>query len=765
MPFLSHAAKNPLSRLERGLFKEENRSTWVLFIIIAGFGLVIWAFLVAWGCSRWVTSIPALNTNGCPSFTGMISPLVVALGFWLVGLFAWLGRQKSTTSIFYLLVSGVLSSGLLSSMGNDSGGRVFFIFLAWLAPFLIRFHKALSDEELSSIDRAIILVFYFLAIVGSLPWLFLRPTALKMYGLLGYVDGVMRGILILSICVALYVAVQDYRAMAVSAARRKLRLVVLGTILGFPPLILLSLIPNTLRMNYHVPYSYTFPFLLLGPTLFLYSIYRHRLVWLEDIIHRSVAYCLLLVSMASLALYSSNILIRHMPTFDLSIHVWTWITSLIAISLCSVPTWKAFHRLAFWALYGERNRFSGLIEQIAVSLSNVKDAREFCLAIYEELSNSWPISGCALFTTNGSEYFCCAHSIGLNRSALTDCELPEDGSLARYLGTNSEVHESPQLLKSLKKHGITLSEKELRFLLLDDAVLWVPLVSDYTLQGLLILKPCQPENYLTTEDRRMFKSLIFQGGIALHRFYLDREVIKQRQELDRAYRRSVLAREEERRRVARELHDQVIQPLAAHHYALSKLKQSADGNDREQFTPLQKEISTMIRILRDQCSELRPPALDNLGLVGALQSLVDEFEKRTNIQILFHLDENQVEGLPDIVELCAFRVLQEALANVQKHAQAHRVEVSLGIGKTELDLIVEDDGQGFILPDRIERFTQQNHFGLAGLKERAELVGGNLEIHSIPGHGCQLFLQVPLSPVDAQKPDRDNGGEACQSES
>jgi len=761
MPFLSRATKIPLSRLERGLFKEESRSTWVLFIIIAGFGLVIWAFLVAWGCSRWVTSIPALNANGCPSFTGILSPLLVALGFWLVSLFAWLGRQKSTTSIFYLLVSGVLSSGLLSSMGNDSWGRVFFIFLAWLAPFLIRFHKALSDEELSSIDRAIILVFYFLAIVGSLPWLFLRPTALKTYGLLGYVDGVMRGILILSICVALYVAVQDYRAMAVSAARRKLRLVVLGTILGFPPLVLLSLIPNTLRMNYHVPYSFTFPFLLLGPALFLYSIYRHRLVWLEDIIHRSVAYCLLLVSMASLALYSSNILIRHMPTFDLSIHVWTWIAFLIALSLCSVPAWKAFHRLAFWALYGERNRFSGLIEQMAFSLSNVVDPREFCRIIYENLSNYWPISGCALFTTNGSEYFCCTHSIGLGQRILDGGELPEDGTLAEYLATNREVHEAPQLLRSLKRHGIMLSEEEMRFLLLDDAVLWVPLVSDYTLQGLLILKPCQPENYLTTEDRRMFQSLIFQGGIAIHRLYLDREVIKQRQKLDQAYRRLVFAREEERRRLARELHDQVIQPLAAHHYALSKLKQRAAGNDQEQFALLQKEISAMIRGLRNQCSELRPPALDNLGLVGALQSLVNEYEKRTNTQILFHLDENQAERLPDIVELCAFRVLQEALANVQKHAQARRVEVSFGIGKTELDLIVEDDGQGFILPDRLECFTQQNHFGLVGLKERAELIGGNLEIHSVPGHGCQLFLQVPLPPADAQHPNGDEGGEAC----
>lgn len=168
---------------------------------------------------------------------------------------------------------------------------------------------------------------------------------------------------------------------------------------------------------------------------------------------------------------------------------------------------------------------------------------------------------------------------------------------------------------------------------------------------------------------------------------------------------------------------------------------------------MQKDIIAMIQSLRELCAELRPPVLDNLGFVGAIQSLIEEFKKRTKIPIKFNLDINREEGLVDSVELCTYRILQEALLNIQKHAQAHQVEVSLRYVETGLDLIVVDDGKGFILPDTLELYTLQNHFGLAGMKERANLIGGNLEIYTIPGHGCQLLLQIPLISENIMAPE------------
>lgn len=643
---LLRVSKILLSRLERRLFGESDNSAWVLFCIISGTGLIIWAFQAAWGCSHWGTADPVQNISVCPSFIDNLSPLIVSIGFWLVSFLAWFSRQKSTTSIFYLLISGVLASGLLSSMGNDSGGRFFFILLAWLAPFTLRFHKALSENEPGPVDRALILAFYLLATLGSLPWIFLKPTSLKLYGLLDFMDVATRGILILAILVALYVAIHDYREMTNSAAKRRLRLVVFGTILGFPPLVLLSLIPNTLQMTYHVPYAYTFPILLLGPILFAYSIYRFRLVWLEEIIRRSVAYYLLLVMLASLTLYISSFLIQHKSSFDLSANNWIGIASFAVLPLFIISSWKAFHRLAYWALYGDHDQFSGLVERIAISLSNVMDPKRFCKVIYAELSNLWPISGCSIFMKDGMGHFCCVDSIGLNQQFLSERELPVGGSLVRYLAASNKILETPQLLVSLKRHGISLQPEEMRLILSTDIALWIPLVSDHHPQGLVILGPWQPGSYLTTDDRRLIKSLIFQGGIAISKLYLDREVLQRQRALDRAYRQLVFVREEERKRLARELHDQVIQPLVAHHYSVSRLKEGTDGNDLVQLNSIQKEISAVIRALRTLCSELRPPALDNLGLVGASQSLVDNFTKRMNIPIFSTFARTGKKGCP-----------------------------------------------------------------------------------------------------------------------
>lgn len=749
----SRVSKTLLSWLERRLFGESDSSAWVLFCIISATGLIIWAFLAAWGCSQWATADKVQNISVCPSFIGNLSPLIVSIGFWLVSCLAWFSRQKSTTSIFYLLISGVLASGLLSSMGNDSGGRFFFVLLAWLAPFTLRFHKTLSENEPGPVDRALILAFYLLATLGSLPWIFLKPTSLKLYGLQDFMDVTTRGILILAILVALYLAIHDYRKMTNSAAKRRLRLVVFGTILGFPPIVLLSLIPNTLQMSNHVPYAYTFPILLLGPVLFAYSIYRFRLVWLEEIIRRGVAYYLLLVLLASLILYISNFLIQHRGSFDLSANNWIGIASFVLLPLLVISSWKAFHRLAYWALYGDRDQYSGLVERIAISLSTVIDPKGFCKVIYTELSNLWPISGCAIFMKDGIGNFCCVDSVGLNHQFLSERELPVDGALVRYLAASKEILETSQLLASIKRHGTSLQPEEMRLILSTDIALWIPLVSDHHPQGLVILGPWQPGSYLTTDDRRLLKSLIFQGGIAISNLYLDQEVLQRQQALDRAYHQLVFAREDERKRLARELHDQVIQPLVAHHYSVSRLKEGTDGNDLVQLNSIQKEISAIIRALRTLCSELRPPALDNLGLVGASKSLIDNFKKKMNIHILFNLCENREERLSDNVELCVFWVLQEALMNVQKHAKARQVEVSLRIAEEELDLIVEDDGKGFIPPDSLEYFVQQNHFGLAGLKERAQLIGGTVELYSVPGHGCQLFLQIPLTPANLQELD------------
>jgi signal transduction histidine kinase len=161
---------------------------------------------------------------------------------------------------------------------------------------------------------------------------------------------------------------------------------------------------------------------------------------------------------------------------------------------------------------------------------------------------------------------------------------------------------------------------------------------------------------------------------------------------------------------------------------------------------IQEEVRRIVEDLRAMIRALRPPALDNFGLVTAIRSHVRELgglgENAPRIDL-------QVEGdaerwLPEDVQLCLYRVLQEALANVDRHALARHVQVVLDVQPRQVSLEIRDDGRGFRIPQPLGTLLEQDHFGLVGLRERLELVHGTLQIWSAPGEGTRLAASVPL---------------------
>lgn len=149
--------------------------------------------------------------------------------------------------------------------------------------------------------------------------------------------------------------------------------------------------------------------------------------------------------------------------------------------------------------------------------------------------------------------------------------------------------------------------------------------------------------------------------------------------------------------------------------------------------------------MRRICSDLRPPVLDSLGLVPAVRSRLRELESRVSLQVRLQVEGDEEQDLPEEVALCLYRVLQEAVLNVQKHAAARRVVVAVRLRPEAVTLSVEDDGRGFVLPPRLGLLTNEGHFGLLGLQERLELVQGTLRVTSAPGQGTRLEAHVPLT--------------------
>jgi two-component system, NarL family, sensor histidine kinase UhpB len=205
----------------------------------------------------------------------------------------------------------------------------------------------------------------------------------------------------------------------------------------------------------------------------------------------------------------------------------------------------------------------------------------------------------------------------------------------------------------------------------------------------------------------------------------------------------ISAQEDERRRVSRELHDDTAQVLFAQLLHVTALKSSDDPRIQEVAGRLEQSTVAALEGVRRLALELRPPALDDLGLAEALGELCQRFREATGCSI--KLDVRGMRGrLSAEVELVLYRVAQEALTNVAKHAKATLVTVDLERTEHDVSLSVKDNGTGF---DR-SRFSPSDGVGLGlglfGMEERATLLGGTLRIWSTPGQGTEVFAFVPL---------------------
>ncbi len=222
-------------------------------------------------------------------------------------------------------------------------------------------------------------------------------------------------------------------------------------------------------------------------------------------------------------------------------------------------------------------------------------------------------------------------------------------------------------------------------------------------------------------------------------------VAEARRDLKRLSTRLIDIQEEERARLSRELHDEIGQVLTAIRIEISQSLSSA-GRAPEAHERLERArqlVERAVRTVRNISLLLRPSALDDLGLVPALQWLSDDFSNRTGMECAF-AEEGVQEALPDAVKTCAYRVVQEALHNCEKHSAASLVRIQVRQTASTLDLEIEDNGRGVNLSSA-GMPLQNTGSGLLGMRERAAMLGGRVAIRSAVGAGLKLALSIPLA--------------------
>jgi two-component system sensor histidine kinase DegS len=209
----------------------------------------------------------------------------------------------------------------------------------------------------------------------------------------------------------------------------------------------------------------------------------------------------------------------------------------------------------------------------------------------------------------------------------------------------------------------------------------------------------------------------------------------------------LMAQEEERKRLARELHDGIAQTIAnvvlRAEIAERMMEKGQTSGMETELAALKKQARSSMEEIRKMIFNLRPMALDDLGLVPLLRKFTQDFEEKEKIHTTFEYTGNDYR-LPSSMEAAIFRLVQEGFLNVLKHAQATHVALELAFQSQMLKLVIQDNGKGFHVESVQEKMTDGSHFGLLGMKERVELLDGRLDIESEPHAGTKLTILIPV---------------------
>jgi signal transduction histidine kinase len=261
--------------------------------------------------------------------------------------------------------------------------------------------------------------------------------------------------------------------------------------------------------------------------------------------------------------------------------------------------------------------------------------------------------------------------------------------------------------------------------------MWVPLIARDQAIGVLEIHDKEgPDPRFDHDDFRLAETFAARAAVAVE--------LSQRVARD-AVRRVVQAQELERQKLARELHDETGQALTSILLGLKPLEEAlADHPARADLARLREQVVSALQDVRRLAVELRPAVLDDFGLVPALERLTDAFAEQSDVRIDFHSALGE-KRLPSEVETTLYRVVQESLTNIVKHANAQHVSVSIARRASTAAAVIEDDGDGFD-----PRAVHEEGVGLLGMRERLSFVDGRLEIESRPGSGTTIVAEVPL---------------------
>lgn len=452
------------------------------------------------------------------------------------------------------------------------------------------------------------------------------------------------------------------------------------------------------------------------------AVLKHRLYDVDLVINRALVYGSLTVSIVGV--YA--ITVGYLGTLLRA--GWNLPISLVATGLVAVlfaPLRERLQRGVNRLMYGERDDPYAVLSRLGRRLEGTLAPEAVLPAVVENIARALRLPHVAVWLVDGEGL----HLEAANGKASSTTTV-QDARAIEVLSHSPEGTDPAELGES-EAYGSVLADS--------NVALALPLFHGGELIGALCMAPRGPGESFSTADRRLLRDLATQVSAAANSVRLTGDLRSSLKELRRSREDLVEAQEEERRRVQRDLHDGLGPILASMRLRLEACLDATQSTE----DPLAHDLERLYELVGQATSDirrlvydLRPPVLDQLGLVPALGQHCERFSRETGIEVGFYAGPGL--SIPAAAEVTILRVVQEALLNVQKHARASRADVRLHQRDRYLELGVGDDGVG------LDAGSNGVGTGIGSMRERAELLGGTLRLDGGPGAGTKVMLRIPV---------------------
>ncbi len=680
-----------------------------------------------------------------------LSPILTAACFWLVGLptiiFKPDNRAGTLFTVFCFLWAAFIS---IPSVPESTGSWIlpFLPLITWLtgATTMIFHLELYFSKKPSPWYRRLFILIITISTIGmgfEVVHTFFRSPFIDQ------VSDVSRSSwIILSIVVMLILLIMSVTQNHDQTLKRSARIIAVGSFTAFIPLFSFSLIPDLLSNVPALPYLVAvFPIILI-PLAYRYSVVKLDSLNFANYATRSTSF--LITSAIFCAVYFiigtllNSFFPRQFPPVTTSMIALVWLLAF-------------FYRLGYQRvrIFIDQQLFGGWYDSVTIMskvASNIESTAAdthipytFCKTIQESMR----LTFVDFYWPNDIGDLVCIASVNIGTSDDTPQSLPPELSPQLQAVFNETPHAlSPEEL--LKRISLLAPQnsttQSLRFS--PNASLILPVLYEGDTYGCYVLGYKRSRDVFSISDLKILNIVSSQTSLVLHNIHLLESLEKEIHESAKYRRETVRVRDEERKRISIDLHDHIIQELVGLKYEVSTLisPTAINGNSEDITLAFQEKLSEIISMTRDVCYNLRYPTLD-LGLIPSIRSRITKFELDSGLDVALHLEGATDIHIPENIALCLYLVANEALNNIIKHAQATAVNVIIQFSPQKIVLTLADNGQGFKVPLRLGAFMDNNHFGLVGIRERLDLLQGQLLIHSAPGEGTLITAEIPLYQV------------------